>query len=179
MHNSQCSDTPEATCPRPHGPAAPRSMRLFPLAVLGLFLFSFLLPTPATAACNRGAANCYNNTAGTMTTCTATLMCTQGVLSSALIQLTGMINVTQCNPALTNQTALMVTIPISAMALATAPPTRACSWNWATYSGNGNTSLKSSDGLPVELMDFSVEAEDEPPTDATDPHLKTSPEESR
>ena len=45
---------------------------------------------------------------------------------------------------------------------ASQPINRYCQWYWRTYSSfiNGTAMISDSDGLPVELMDFSIESED-------------------
>ena len=71
----------------------------------------------------------------------------------------------------------MATFSVTAMALTTAPPTRSCNWQWSTLGfpvvetlqgadgrkgrnrleASGTISLGTANGLPVELLEFSLE----------------------
>ena len=75
-------------------------------------------------------------------------------------------NVTLCAPS-TNVITFVTTFTttLQARAATGAPSTRFCDWFWNVLTDSGIVQITSADGLPVELMDFSVEGDDPPPTD--------------
>ena len=81
-------------------------------------------------------------------------------------------NVISCSPtSAIFVTASTPTFNIMAVANQTTPPTRSCGWSWYSASGstNGNFTITEADGLPVELMEFSVNHPDSDASgDATD-----------
>lgn len=139
------------------------------LAGIGIILLSLSgTPAPIEAqGCNRGPVNCVNNTAAMQRTCTADLMCTNNPGKSWTISFSTSANVTFCQPAnFTTISGTTITVGLVARAMTTAPTSpRSCVWNWSTSVGSvaGFASISSGDGLPVELMDFSVEGEASPP----------------
>ncbi len=146
-------------------------------SLLALLLTSHGLTGTAGAGCNRGAVNCMNNTAAMQRTCTATLKCSQAPYRDdwAVCQQTAL-NVIDWSPySCITFSGSPVTITLVVWAMTTAPPTRECGWTWFSASAQteGTTSIASADGLPVELMDFSVEGEDEPAAAATEPEAET------
>ena len=120
------------------------------------------------AACTRGAAACNDNTAGTMRTCSATLMCSAppGTLTMAWqLVLYRSYNVTMCSPPFLTILGSTATFNLTAMASTAASNPRTCGWSWFTpaFSTNGRASISTADGLPVELMNFEIE--DDPTSD--------------
>jgi len=69
-------------------------------------------------------------------------------------------NVTLCNPV-SATFFTPTTFTVTARAAQAAPPDRSCGWLWssATFGSAGAFSIDAGDGLPVELMDFSVEGD--------------------
>ncbi len=136
----------------------------FGLALL-IVLAASWVTDPAHAACNRGAVNCVHNTAMTMRTCSATLMCSSpNVTPMWQVQSFGALNVTSCAPPAAILSGSPATTTLVAKAPTTAPTNRLCSWRALTLSSNflsGTPSITSADGLPVELMEFSVDGEQE------------------
>ncbi len=153
--------------------------------VICLMLFLLVSAGPADAACARGATvNCII-TAGAMTKreCTATVMCnapafmvTRWTAASAGLSP----NVSQCNPVAAAQSTTMSptwTFMLIARAMTTAATPRTCNWTWKSLSGFGTVStvasgsfaITNADGLPVELMEFSVESDDQPEATDEDP----------
>lgn len=133
-----------------------------------LTAISIAAATPASAGgpitCMRASmANCADaGTMGSLRRCSATVMCSGGTDSTlAFFSLTDSTNVTTCQPFFSDFRAGgpggTVTYTVSAVALKTAPTSRFCSWYWGSKGGgSGQFAITSSDGLPVELMDFSV-----------------------
>ena len=124
-----------------------------------LLLMVMLMPVVVEAGCVRQAtANCTVMTG--MKTCSATLMCSAAPLISywVLSPNSGSLNVTSCTPSNTISFNA-VTWTLVAKANTSSSATRQCSWNWRTLNSYtmGTTSITTADGLPVELMEFSVE----------------------
>ncbi len=144
--------------------------------LLALLLTSHGLTGPAGAGCNRGAVNCMNNTAAMQRTCTATLKCTNAPSHDRWTVFSAdSNNVTECNPTYHYILGATATFTLSAMAMTSSPSTRSCTWSWGTliFFTFGTVSINTADGLPVELMGFSVEGEDEPAAAATEPEAET------
>ena len=120
------------------------------------------------AGCVRGAVTCNNNTAGTMRTCSASLQCMGGPTWN--VGVNSSMNVTACLPTSTSVAGPTATFTLVARANVIAPTDRSCSWFWGVPMEGGSTGfvqITSADGLPVELMEFSIEDEDEDgPNDA-------------
>lgn len=146
-------------------------------AIVALGLLASLASAPASLAgggCVRGAVNCANNTAETMRTCSATLQCIGGIVNWQ-ISTTSALNVTACEPG-TAIGGISTTFTLVARANVASPTNRACGWFFGqplrTASGGvergpvtGTVSITTADGLPVELMGFSVEGDFEPAPD--------------
>lgn len=131
-----------------------------------LALFLPALTGNAQGQCLQGAVTCANNAA--MRTCMATLMCSDAATQMWAIGLTMNLNVTMCSPLFPlTVTGMTVTIPLTAMALMTAPTARYCDWYWyrqpfpPSPPNFGFATISTTQGLPVELMEFSVESGDE------------------
>ncbi len=135
------------------------------ITLLLLTLQIWAAGTSEAAGCNRGAVNCNNNTAGTKRTCTANLVCTGAIVPTWTVITANSNNVTACSPTYVYPSGATLTVALLARANVTAPPTRSCQWSWHSraYATNGTTSIATSDGLPVELMGFSIEEDDESP----------------
>ena len=97
------------------------------------------------------------------------------------VLLADMNDVTGCSPTQTNATT-SITFTVTAMALTTATTgDRRCTWNWSTGAARvpGTFSIQSSNGLPVELMDFTIESNDRSrPRAAEEPSVVTDDENS-
>lgn len=153
--------------PRSAGLASGRPGAAGVAAAFCLALFLPALTGSARAQCNQGAVTCANNAA--MRTCMATLMCSDPATQVWVVGVTMNLNVTMCSPFLIPQsvTGMTVTIPLTAMALRTAPTARYCDWYWyrkpfpPSPPNFGFATISTTHGLPVELMEFSVEAGDE------------------
>ncbi len=143
------------------------------VAVTLCLLMPVWLPGTSSAGtgCVKGAVNCANNTMGTMRTCSATVQCTGATAWD--FNTTTNLNVVSCLPAASYVMADPATFTLTAVANVTAPTNRVCGWSWQNPGrrGGGVIQITAADGLPVELMDFSVEddepaAEGEPGQDA-------------
>ena len=148
--------------------------RRFAPSVMALcLLISWTLAPRASLAgggCVRGAVNCSLNTMGTINSCTASVMCSGGP-SWALTQ-AGSMNVTACLPASTSAAGPTLTFMVTARANVASSTDRACTWSYQIpgMRALGSTiSITSADGLPVELMDFSIEDDSEAEPDDTEP----------
>ena len=127
-----------------------------------------ILVGAAEAACTKGVVTCTN--LATVRTCTAPLVCNPGANSTTRwdVQVWSSSNVTVCGPsiALPNPTS---TVTLSAKATTMAPTTRFCNFRWSAFDSlsvdAGNVFIDQSDGLPVELMDFSLEPDAPPASD--------------
>lgn len=173
MHHPTTADS------RTNPPAEHRALRvLHPhartahriLFILALLLFLPGLTETADAACVRGPANCYDNTVTTSRrTCTASLACAPGTPGSHnwSLMVTVVNDVLLCEPANASLMAQSVTFGLRAVAATGAPTSnRMCRWEWileviGNYFSSDRVELTSSDGLPVELMEFSVVDDDE------------------
>ena len=129
------------------------------VCILAFFCFSGV----TEADCVRGAVSCTNDTTAMQRVCSASLVC-ENAPSSGLWWAQSSIasNVQSCTPTNQNIRAVpsagTVTFTLVARANTTSPTTRACGWHWFTSTGiaDGSTSINTIDGLPVELMEFSV-----------------------
>lgn len=87
------------------------------------------------------------------------------------IATTDALNVTACLPAVTTDAGkATVTFTLIARAMVSSPTNRACGWAFAAPMRgglSGSISISTADGLPVELMDFSIEDDSEPEQDET------------
>ncbi len=80
--------------------------------------------------------------------------------------MTVMNNVIACNHTTAGTIIAGYTIKFIASAMTNSPPpTRTCSWMWTNANGANVCIINLADGLPVELMDFSVESEDDSSTE--------------
>ncbi len=167
-------------------PARPgRPQRVMVSLVAGLLtMFMVTGIAEAGADCARGGVNCKNNTAGTKRTCTAQVRCSSyfPYIFSIFTYLPN--NVTACAPD--SLTAFVsrfdpLYLTVTAMAPTTAPEPRQCNWAWntSTYIQSGSFSIRTADGLPVELMDFFIESEHETPADSQKKKPEISSKESR
>ena len=105
------------------------------------------------SGCYRGTVNCI--TSANMTICSATLMCTGA--TGLMLMVNGSMNVSGCSPAFLSTE--VNTTTLIARADTDSPIDRSCSWGWqigGLLPPSGSVKITSADGLPVELMDFSV-----------------------
>ncbi|MEM7582828.1 MAG: hypothetical protein AAF560_05565 [Acidobacteriota bacterium] len=115
---------------------------------------SGLLVQPAVVHSQCGVMSTANNTFG------ATMVVYKYLSSSGVCSLQMSMNVLGCAPtAAPDTTTLLV-----ASATAANP---SCSWN-CNCGGDGTIVIDSNDGLPVELMDFSIESEMSPGAEGDD-----------
>lgn len=131
-----------------------RLLRLIP--VLG-----FLYAPAALSQCVQNAVSCASHATLPQRTCQASVQCNgfPGT-TTGFIMVTMSNNVISCTPtSALFMTASTPTFVISAVANTTAPASRSCGWYWYSASGttNGNLSISEADGLPVELMQFSID----------------------
>jgi len=132
--------------------------------VLGSLLLcvgiSLALPQVLEGQCARGTIMCANHATLPQRTCSASVMCNGFPGSSTgTIAVAGSNNVIGCTPT-SSLFFTPGTFNIMAVANTTAPTTRSCSWAWNSVSGStsGSFSIMEADGLPVELMGFSIES---------------------
>ena len=142
-----------------------------PSATLILCVLAALAWAPSSfggSGCVRGSVTCNNNTAGTMRTCSASLQCYGGIGFWAVSSVSAT-NVTACEPTYANAADTSTTFNLIARAMVTSPTNRLCGWSFGqpmrTADGGiqkrgGNfVSITTGDGLPVELMDFSIDGD--------------------
>ncbi len=123
----------------------------------------------AEAGCIRGNVTCDFNTAGTEKTCKATLECKNAPGSDFwAVADQGGDNVINCIPFYQALPGATVKFSLTAIANPTSiATTKVCQWLWYTYlsyttaMAMGFVEIDDADGLPVELMEFSVEQSDE------------------
>ena len=133
---------------------------------------TLLATDSAEANCFKTTGHCMNNAAAMQRTCDAWLLCNHPATFPVewYVTHTASTNVTQCLPV--NSVKGPEIAPgfmLTARAMSSAPPTRSCSWKWRTEFGvySGFVSITTADGLPVELMDFSIEDDAEPASSET------------
>jgi len=124
--------------------------------------------TVAEAGCNRGTVTCEFNAGGTKKTCKATLECKNAPGSDFwAVSDQGGDNVIDCIPFYQALPGATVKFSLTAIANPTyIATTKVCQWRWYTYLSStpmamGFVEIDDADGLPVELMEFSVEQSDE------------------
>lgn len=132
---------------------------LIRILVLCFLLAVLTYPPAIEAQCVRGAVMCTNHATLPQRTCSASVMCSgfPGTSTGTLLT-AGSNNVISCSP--TSTTIFTPgTLMIVAVANPTAPTSRSCSWDWNSgyESITGSFSITTADGLPVELMDFSID----------------------
>ncbi|MEM7586115.1 MAG: hypothetical protein AAF560_22180 [Acidobacteriota bacterium] len=141
------------------------AMKRLALLAVAASLVTLSLPSDiAEAACNRGPVGCTVNTIAGTKMCTATLQCASALKNSEwTVRSTAMTNIIACDPTEVEGVTGPTTFLLMATASTTAPTARLCGWEWNTRTtkSTGNVSISTADGLPVELMDFSVESADE------------------
>lgn len=132
-----------------------------------LFMFALLAAPPAEAACVKGPVTCGNSMG--MRTCSATLMCTNppgAGFTRWILNNPGTmdVNVTFCGDGTGDVFSPTATFSLTGMALQTAPTNRTCDFDIYTapnFAYFGAVTITTAEGLPVELMDFSVESGDD------------------
>lgn len=144
-------------------------MKTVSMALLtGLTLALFLLAAPSAKAgggCTAGTVTCSPHPTLARKVCSRNLSCNG--LSPVMATVTSVTNtgVAGCTPTSGMLTGgSMVTFTLVASVSTNAQATHTCGWDWNTtaLSNNGNVQIDSSDGLPIELLEFSIE---DAPTD--------------
>ena len=128
------------------------------VCVVTFILTAFWSAAPVVAGCTRGPVAC--TTAAGYKTCTATVRCIPGYYNPTWrLAVIASQNVVSCDPTASTLTHPNATFNLVARARTTAPLTRSCLWqpdSPSRYSVDA-VSIQTSDGLPVELMDFSID----------------------
>ncbi len=176
------------TIPRTHEGMAfrlhARKVHLPPLLLCILMLATLEATGPVEAGCAQGAVNCANNTAAMQRTCTAQLMCSSPPVGTfwAVTDIYPHMNVTQCSPTSSSIFNATATFTLSARAMTSSPTSRSCSWRWRSSSGmrllggsSGTVTITTADGLPVELMDFSIDG-GESASSTAEPEISAAPD---
>ena len=130
-------------------------------SALLLLVLPLAYPPVSEGQCVQGAVSCMNHATLPQRSCSASVVCSGfPVTTTGFVMTTMSNNVISCSPTSFGfMTASTATFNIMAIANQTAPPSRSCGWSWYSASGstNGNFSITDADGLPVELMEFSVD----------------------
>lgn len=114
----------------------------------------------AQAACNAGAVSCMAGPGAGQKQCTRTVMCNAAATGGGYVSIGSSYGPVVCSGGAIFDGMTMFTDTLVATATASGI-SHSCSWGWTTFTMSGSMAggfftISNGDGLPVELMEFSI-----------------------